>query len=803
MQRTLIIIILTVILLPTITTAEWVEHGTVVSTSAEMELVVYNQNYIHSASDGAGGLIMLWSDTRDSAQSLYAQRIDSSGNIVWASDVLISTSLGAQSDVHIQPDGTGGAFIAWIDEQHASQVLLSRINTEGNFVWDPQVISTGPLATVIPSLDIALDNEGGVFLFWAQVIDAGSYDIKGQWVGANGTLKWPVDGAPICVDPEYQTDVKAISSGWNTIITWRDWRDGNAQAYAQRIHLNQSGFASPQWETNGIRVSSDSYAINDVETVTTLDGGAIFSWIDDTIARMSRYDASGFNYWGHTIVVNSTNYPPTAEQLKIVSDGADGAIATWIDGHNGIANSIYAQRISASGNRVWAYDGVPVCQTGSTTDLDGIIALPDGGLFVAWTGNGSLSAQRLSSYGAPLWALNGIPVRSYPSEVLAAHMIDDGTGGVILGWADHRADSYTSMPYAQRLELTQGTWGHPEPTVVSVVDVPGDQGGNVFVNWDASGRDVLISPDTVTHYSVWRAFSPAARSEAPLSNLPIIDPASVAPDHKEPVVWIEETSSATLYWAWMGNQDAYRLAAYSYMSPTSHDSISGDPAEHAFMVLAHSADPTLFWESNSVTGYSIDNLAPATPVTLTPHAIFSPQELELSWLANLESDLSTYSIYRELTPDFTPAPGNLITTTVDTMFTDTGWTQAGNYYYKISAIDVHGNESEFAMLAPDGVSAVGEAPKAFRFYGNHPNPFNPSTTIAFDLPENAMTSLRVYDLGGRLVRTLVDQSSLPAGHYSVTWHGLNDAGRKVSTGVYLYRIEAGSFKEMSRMTLVK
>lgn len=93
-------------------------------------------------------------------------------------------------------------------------------------------------------------------------------------------------------------------------------------------------------------------------------------------------------------------------------------------------------------------------------------------------------------------------------------------------------------------------------------------------------------------------------------------------------------------------------------------------------------------------------------------------------------------------------------------------------------------------------------PTVFALRHNVPNPFNPSTLIRFDLPTAARTDLRVYDLRGRLVRTLVAQD-MPIGYHSVRWDGTNDQGAQVPSGVYIYRIKAGDFRDQQRMVLVK
>jgi len=93
-------------------------------------------------------------------------------------------------------------------------------------------------------------------------------------------------------------------------------------------------------------------------------------------------------------------------------------------------------------------------------------------------------------------------------------------------------------------------------------------------------------------------------------------------------------------------------------------------------------------------------------------------------------------------------------------------------------------------------------PSSYRLYGNVPNPFNPRTEIRFDLPEAQSVRLSVYDLGGRVVRQLVART-LPAGRHDVAWSGDDDKGRRVPSGVYFYRIEAGPLHETGKMLMLK
>jgi hypothetical protein len=95
-----------------------------------------------------------------------------------------------------------------------------------------------------------------------------------------------------------------------------------------------------------------------------------------------------------------------------------------------------------------------------------------------------------------------------------------------------------------------------------------------------------------------------------------------------------------------------------------------------------------------------------------------------------------------------------------------------------------------------------QTPRAFTLQQNYPNPFNPSTNIVFTLNKQSDVSIAVYNMLGQKVRTLVNDTR-KAGAYQVAWNGTNDVGKKVSSGIYFYRIEAGNFVDTKKMVLMK
>jgi hypothetical protein len=127
-----------------------------------------------------------------------------------------------------------------------------------------------------------------------------------------------------------------------------------------------------------------------------------------------------------------------------------------------------------------------------------------------------------------------------------------------------------------------------------------------------------------------------------------------------------------------------------------------------------------------------------------------------------------------------------------------GW----KYHYKITAVDFSGNESDPTGAGTVTGAGTPETPRSFALYQNVPNPFNPSTAIAFDVPKRAKVKLVIYDVSGRLVRKLVDREVEP-GRKSVSWDGRDFSGRNVASGIYFYRLETPTFSESKKMILLR
>ena len=316
-------------------------------------------------------------------------------------------------------------------------------------------------------------------------------------------------------------------------------------------------------------------------------------------------------------------------------------------------------------------------------------------------------------------------------------------------------------------------WLYDIPFISAVEDVPGDQGRQVHLTWSRSGYDFLPSSQPIVDYSVFRRLDEAAATSA--------EPAS-------------DKAYPPGNWQFVATVPADAEDFYSVVVPTLGDStITGGEYLSTFFVRARTAVVGVYYDAVPVSGYSVDNLAPSVPSGLGMQAA----DL-LAWDEASDPDFRYFTVYGSTTPDMEGALV-VIGHTSDTSLDISG---QSSFYFLLTATDFAGNESDAAVL--DMVSDVpGRGMGRNALLGNHPNPFNPSTIISFELAAEGPVRLTLFDVAGHVVRTLLDGEVRAAGLQDVHWDGKNTTGRPAAAGVYMYRLEAGDFSGTGRMTLVK
>jgi hypothetical protein len=299
-------------------------------------------------SDGAGGAIITWQDYRNGSDGdIYAQRVDASGIVMWATDgVAMRVAPFYEEMPQITSDGVGGAIITWRQRGvDSDRIIAQRVNASGSVMWGTNGVNVCGAPWDRYGPQIISDGVGGAIITWEDHRDD-SGDIYAQRVDASGTKMWP--GVAICTATGQQSGPEITSDGvGGAIITWEDYRSGSADIYAQDVDL--SGAA--KWTGDGVVICAATDGQYYPELVSDGAGGAIITWFDNRIGISNdiyaqRVDASGAVKWAADGVaictaIYSQVYP------RLVSDGAGGATITWQDLRNGSNYDIYAQHVPA------------------------------------------------------------------------------------------------------------------------------------------------------------------------------------------------------------------------------------------------------------------------------------------------------------------------------------------------------------------------------------------------------------------------------------------------------------------------
>jgi hypothetical protein len=636
-------------------------------------------------------------------------------------------------------------------------------NTDGQWVADGVAVCTAGGPQLAP--DIAHDGAGGSMIAWYDDRGGAGYDIYAQRVDGSGVPLWTTNGVDISTISGNQESPRIVADGaGGAIVVWQDYRcENNYDIYAQRV----TATGAVLWTAGGAAVCAAAGDQTALRIVADGTGGAIVVWQDyrngshyDIFAQ--RVNAAGAAQWTPDgVALCSAIGNQSAPEL--VSDGAGGAIVAWQDSRDG--NDIYAQRVSAAGAAQWTPDGVAISVATGSQYTPQIASDGAGGAIVTWQdshGGSDIFAQRVNASGAVQWAANGTTVSTASGSQYSPRLVSDGAGGAIFAWHDGRAGN--SDIYAQRVS------------------------GSGTAQWAADGIPLCTSSGT---------------QQTPLL---VADGAGGAV-----VVWYDSRA---------GNTDIYaqRVSA----SGTALWTLDGvavctaDGTQYAPQLIADGAGGvTVAWDdsrggpNSDIYVQRIDGAGHAVCATLLREygAAFVGGGFVISWTLSEYDESAEIAVMRAAGTSGRDGAGGdpdepfgelpIFTLSRDGLsfsYVDRSWEPGTCYWYRVE-YEAGGARSTLFEIGPVTTPAV-----PLVLYPNHPNPFNPSTTIEYYLPEDAHVRLFVFDVAGRRIASLVNERQRMGVHAAI-WDGRGDDGRAASSGVYFGRLEAGK-KTLSRKMIL-
>lgn len=448
--------------------AEWIENGIPICTDTGL------QQDLQLAAVAGGGAVIVYEDDRDDIGDIYVQRLSSGGIVSWATDGVPVCSAGDhQYSPQIIADGSGGAIITWADQRSGlADIYAQRISAAGAMLWDVNGVAICDTSMSQDGPQLVSDGSGGAIITWhdyRSTVDAG---IFAQRVDPNGNVLWTSSGVTICRETGNQLDPQIISDGaGGAIITWTDYRYGNDDIFAARVDAD----GTPLWTTNGVPICTAMGGQEDPQIISDGAEGAIFTWMDyrsgayDIYAN--RVDGTGTPLWTADGVAICTA-ASKQEDPKLVSDGAGGAIITWEDYRGSVWDvGIYTQRVDTNGTPMWIADGVILCDEWGNQEDPQIVSDDAGGAVIVWHDfRGDLAdiyEQRVDASGTPQWTTNGVALCIEEGNQVSPQVTPDGAGGAISAWVDRRVAPSQNDIYAQRVTHD----GEVAP-VVSVEELP-------------------------------------------------------------------------------------------------------------------------------------------------------------------------------------------------------------------------------------------------------------------------------------------------------------------------------------------
>lgn len=626
------------------------------------------------------------------------------------------------------------------------------------------IVNGVPICTAPGLQTVAMvtpDGAGGAIVCWYEIINYNNdWDIFAQRVDSSGTIQWTGSGVLICTDGQSMHDMQIVPDGdGGAIIVWEDYRnEDTVWIYAQRV--NASG--SVQWAVDGVAVS---IGLNPA-VITDDAGGAIITFgrlVDGgRVVYAQRVNASGVLLWASDGVAICTADSSQGGPL-ITTDGAGGAIIAWRDTRGESDADIYAQRIDASGAVQWAVDGVAICTASLSQDYHNIISDDAGGAIITWMDTRSavgsdIYAQRVDAFGSVQWMIDGVVICTATGNEWHPKAASDGANGAIITWEDERDGS--GNIYAQHVNSAGAVqWTVDGVAVCVAID---DQIGPCIISDDGGGA--IIGWCDQRNGSDWDIYAQR------------VDAIGTALWADQGVAICAETGDQLSSIANQVTSDGYGGAIFAWKDKRSGEydiyaqvvSAEGNPGEHSVATVLY-----------SYSAYVIE------------------RAVRVSWLLSEVGENVSFSVLRSrCASDYAPIDPAIEEDGLSYSFVDDMVEPNENYRYRI---DISNEEGSHILFETDRVAV----PAAdLILHQNIPNPFNPSTTINYYVPEYSMVTLGVFDVSGRLVVKLVNEFQ-ECGEHSAVWSGTDTYGNPVNSGIYMYRLRSGKEALSRKMILIQ
>lgn len=386
-----------------------------------------------------GGCYVSWYSSV-SGYDVRLQRLDAAGNEMWAHNGILIADRGFSStqDYDLDVDNTGHAVIVFRDDRFGGvKITTQRIAPDGSATWGANGIQFGDGIAFVASPDIATTTDGHTVIAWindsntnlAQINTAGIV----QW---NTTITDP-GGESINTASMHGSDNGSV------IVSWVQFGSflGPKHLYAQKILSGGSAsWASPAAVFDGGSLQFGNFP----EFVSDGSGGAVFSWYDTANGLnvfAQRLDTDGTEMFPHNGAIASTNPRERVSPTAAFDSITDSVHVAWTELDNNQSNQgIYAQRLDASGTRMWTDSGKELSAPDANESGSINAQIVDGNMVAMWIenaggfGNDLALAHAVTPAGTDAWVGETVPIASDLAQRSRLTSALSSDGFAIAGW---------------------------------------------------------------------------------------------------------------------------------------------------------------------------------------------------------------------------------------------------------------------------------------------------------------------------------------------------------------------------------
>ncbi|MCF2499936.1 T9SS type A sorting domain-containing protein [Dyadobacter chenhuakuii] len=281
------------------------------------------QDRMQIATDNMGNAIITWVDLRTPYnRNIYAQKINAAGEIQWQKDgILVCGATGHQINPSLISNGEGGAIIAWEDSRGArTNTYIQSVNGDGSMKWAVNGIRVIDDVSIQTSPRLVSDERNGAILTW-QDNRKNEYNVYVQRINGDGQMMWETAGKVACIAPGYKEPPKIVKDGsGGAILVWGDWRiSENTNIFAQLI----DGDGHVKWTLNGAEVATNESFQAGPQIISDMKGGAIISWIE------GRDTDDGLKYLLQASRIKNDGKLPVTLTYFAVNKQDGGNLLTW------------------------------------------------------------------------------------------------------------------------------------------------------------------------------------------------------------------------------------------------------------------------------------------------------------------------------------------------------------------------------------------------------------------------------------------------------------------------------------------